>query len=116
MKLHTQELAAQVFCKAADYIRKHGWQVSGMAVHGAPRCSMGALESAHEDIIWDKGLSSLMYKVLYQELRGESLTEFNHRVQDGETVALLFEHVAHTILKNIRVPQTNTESSVSIYN
>lgn len=86
--------ASGIFGKAASYIRNYGWQVSGMGQHGKPRCSMGALASAHSDKIWDKNLSSLMYRELYKELDGLSLTEFNWKHNNGEKVAQLFEQVA----------------------
>ena len=92
------EIAAEIFQRAASYIRTYGWQVSGMSEDGKPRCSMGALESASPTVKWDEQLSSLMYNTLYHELGGETLTEFNHRVQNGESVAKLFEHVAHVLL------------------
>jgi hypothetical protein len=89
--------AAQIFLKAAEYIRQHGWQVSGMSVHGQPRCSMGALESAHPKLRWEKDLSSLMYDTLYKELNGISLTQFNYKYKSGEKVAELFERTAASL-------------------
>jgi hypothetical protein len=86
--------AADIFQKAATYIRTYGWQVTGMSQHGMPRCSMGALASAHQDPIWDEDLADLMYQQLYDVLNGISLTEFNHKYQDGEKVAQLFDQVA----------------------
>lgn len=83
---------ASIFRSAAQYIRTHGWQPDGMGTHGGPRCSMGALQS-----VWlpnvDIDTANTMYRVLYQELRGATLTEFNHS-HDGEEVAQLFEKVA----------------------
>jgi hypothetical protein len=86
--------AADIFIKAASYIRRYGWQVTGMSQHGKPRCSMGALASACSDKVWDKHLSQVMYQVLYDELGGIGLTEFNYKHHDGEKVAQLFERVA----------------------
>jgi hypothetical protein len=86
--------AAEIFQKAASYIRKYGWQVEGMGQHGRPRCSMGALDSAYPKIEWDKNLAGRMYEVLYKELSGLSLTQFNSKYQSGEKVAQLFERAA----------------------
>jgi hypothetical protein len=86
--------AAKVFREAAMYIRQYGWQRSGMSQHGKPRCSMGALASAHPAKLWDTHLSQLMYEELYDVLDGLSLTEFNYKYNDGEKVAQLFEDVA----------------------
>ncbi len=95
-----QHIASTIFRKAATYIRKYGWQVSGMSQDGKPRCSMGALESASKGVVWNKSLGSLMYQTLYKELNGETLTEFNHRVRNGESVAELFEKVAILLENN----------------
>lgn len=89
---------AKIFLAAAKYIRQYGWQVSGMGTHGGPRCSMGALASANPEPRWDKELAVLMYRILYQKLKGESLTQFNKRVKNGESVAVLFEQVACSLL------------------
>ncbi len=86
--------AAEIFDSAAFYIRSYGWQVSGMSEHGKPRCSMGALASAHSEKLWDKELATFMYNELYKELNGISLTDFNYKYKDGEKVAKLFERVA----------------------
>jgi translation elongation factor EF-Ts len=86
--------ASQIFLKAAEYIRKYGWQVSGMSKNGKARCSMGALASANPEKKWDKSLAELMYGRLYKELSGLSLTQFNYKYQDGEKVAQLFEQTA----------------------
>lgn len=86
--------AAATFRKAAAYIRRHGWQEKGMSLHGQPRCSMGALASAHPEPAWDSQMAGLMYDTLKEELRGLSLTQFNHRVRSGEPVARLYERVA----------------------
>jgi hypothetical protein len=91
--------AAQIFLKAASYIRNYGWQVEGMSEDGKPRCSMGALESAYQKEVWENDLSSLMYKSLYRQLNGISLTEFNHSMNDGVEVAKLFERTALTLAK-----------------
>jgi len=88
--------AAGIFLKAAAYIRTYGWQRSGMGLYGQPRCSMGALASAHIERKWDGELSDLMYKELREELHGISLTQFNYR-HDGEQVARLFERVARRL-------------------
>ena len=95
-KLRSQ--AAMVFLRAAAYIRNYGWQVSGMSRDGQPRCSMGALASAHQKLRWDKGMSDLMHKTLYKELNGLSLTQFNYRYKNGEKVARLYEQVAQRLL------------------
>lgn len=86
--------AAKIFVKAADYIRKYGWQKTGMSAHGQPRCSMGALASAHPRHRWSKSLSNIMYQTLYEELGGLSLTQFNYKFESGEKVAQLYERVA----------------------
>jgi hypothetical protein len=86
--------AANIFRKAAAYIRRYGWQQEGMGEHGAPRCSMGALDSAYPQIEWDKELASLMYTVLYDELGGISLTQFKSKYRSGEKVAHLFDRTA----------------------
>ena len=86
--------AAGILLKAADYIRQYGWQVEGMGQHGRPRCSMGALASASPVKNWDQRLSDMMYRTLYQELNGLTLTQFNHKYNDGEQVARLFERTA----------------------
>lgn len=90
----TTALAAAIFLKAAAYIRTYGWQKEGMGFYGAPRCSMGALASAYPKQRWDERLSRLMYRTLYDELGGISLTQFNYKYMDGEKVAELFEQVA----------------------
>ena len=86
--------AASIFEEAAAYIRRYGWQVTGMSRHGQPRCSMGALASAHFEETWDKNLAKFMYKELYKELHGISLTHFNYKFRDGEKVAQLYEKIA----------------------
>ena len=86
--------AADIFIRAAAYIRQYGWQLEGMGDHGRPRCSMGALASANPAIEWDKRLARLMYHALYRELNGLSLTQFNSRYRNGEKVARLFERAA----------------------
>lgn len=86
--------ASFIFRRAASYIRRYGWRVSGMSRDGLPRCSMGALASAHKVSIWDKKLAKLMHQTLYEELDGLTLTEFNYKYNDGEMVARLFDHVA----------------------
>ncbi len=89
--------AASIFGKAATYIRTYGWQVTGMSEHRQPRCSMGALASAHRAENWNKNLAKFMYEKLYDELGGLSLTEFNYKYRNGEKVAELFDKVAHKI-------------------
>jgi hypothetical protein len=91
--------AAQIFLDAAVYIRKYGWQVTGMGRHGQPRCSMGALASVWPEQTNDKNLSSLMYSTLYSELGGMTLTQFNYKFNDGKKVAHLYEQVATSLLK-----------------
>lgn len=86
--------AVTVFTGAAAYIRKYGWQRSGMSTHGKPRCSMGALASSYQHPVWNPELSLLMYDVLYRSLGGITLTQFNAQAKSGEDVALLFEKVA----------------------
>ena len=95
----TRDRAAHIFLNAASYIRNYGWQVEGMSEYGKPRCSMGALESAYPKEVWESNLASLMYKTLYKQLNGISLTEFNHRVSSGLEVAKLFERTAMTLAK-----------------
>ena len=92
--------AARIFNKAADYIRQYGWQESGMSEHGKARCSMGALQSAGEDKVWDKNLSALMYESLHDKLNGTSLTEFNAQHKNGESVAKLFEATASYLVND----------------
>lgn len=92
-------LAARIFMDAAAYIRTYGWQKTGMGIYGQPRCSMGALASAHREQKWDRNLSALMYRELKAELHGLSLTQFNYRYDDGEKVARLFESVAMRLLR-----------------
>jgi hypothetical protein len=96
MKKNTVEAqAASIFFNAAAYIRENGWQKEGMGEEGAPRCSMGALETAGPSRAeWDENLSKLMYDSLYEELNGISLTSFNSKYQSGEKVAQLYESVA----------------------
>ena len=94
-KLRSQ--ASSIFLKAAEYIRKYGWQVSGMSEDGKPRCSMGALESVHPVAKWDRRLASLMYQTLYKQLNGISLTQFNYQFRSGEKVAELFENTARSL-------------------
>ena len=93
--------SAIIFKDAASYIRKYGWQVSGMSRHGLPRCSMGALASAHRAKQWDPAVARLMYGSLYDELDGLTLTEFNHLHKNGEAVAQLFEAVAEKLSHNL---------------
>jgi hypothetical protein len=95
--------ASAIFRRAANYIRNYGWQVSGMSENGLPRCSMGALASAYRASVWDSELSELMYRSLYEELDGLTLTEFNYKYNDGEMVARLFDQVA-TRLSDSRNP------------
>jgi hypothetical protein len=92
--------AAIIFERAASYIREHGWQVTGMSEHGKPRCSMGALASAHPSEVWDEQLARLMYQNLSEELGDIGLTEFNYTHNDGEKVAQLFERVAVKLTTN----------------
>jgi hypothetical protein len=92
--------AVLIFKRAATYIRAHGWQVAGMGKDGSPRCSMGALASAYPAKTWDQRLSDLMYKSLYKELDGLTLTEFNYKYRNGERVAQLFEDVARKLAAN----------------
>lgn len=91
---NVREKAADIFAKAAQYIRENGWQVEGMSRDGLPRCSMGALASACPVQRWDTKMAKLMYNNLYEELNGLNLTTFNHKHKDGEKVARLFESVA----------------------
>lgn len=89
--------ASHIFLAAAQYIESIGWQEKGMGVHGGPRCSMGALASAHLDAIWDPQLSAIMYAALVRELQGISLTEFNRRARNGTDVARLLRSAARSI-------------------
>src|SRR5947207_1596085 len=97
MSKTVESQAAQIFLKAAAYIRKYGWQKEGMGKHGQPRCSMGALASAYPQPKWDEDLSDLVYRALYQELSGASLTQFNYQFERGEKVAQLYELVAEKL-------------------
>lgn len=99
--------SARIFLKAAEYIRRYGWQEKGMGFHGGPRCSMGALASANPEPKWNEKLASLMYNTLYKKLGGETLTEFNKRVKNGEKVAQLFEQVAFVLLNSIKASRKN---------
>jgi hypothetical protein len=96
--------AAQIFLNAAKYIRMYGWQLSGMAKHGQPRCSMGALESAYPKARWEKDLASFMYRTLCKELNGMSLTQFNYKYKNGEKVAQLYEKVANLLIITHKTP------------
>lgn len=98
--------ASDIFLKAAAYIRKYGWRVEGMSRHGQPRCSMGALASVGPSGKWDDNLSKLMYDKLYKELNGLSFTQFNHKFQNGEKVACLYENIAVKIIKSNQELQT----------
>lgn len=89
-----QSQAAAIFLKAATYIRQYGWQEEGMGEYGQPRCSMGALDSACPRGEWDNDTAELMHQALYDELKGQSLTSFNHKFCNGEKVAELYERVA----------------------
>lgn len=89
--------AAKVFLKAASYIRNYGWQEEGMGEPGQPRCSMGALDSANPQIEWDHELAKIMYETLSDELKGMSLTQYNHKFQNGEKVARLYEQAARKL-------------------
>lgn len=91
--------ASSVFKKAAAYIRRYGWQEKGMGMYGGPRCSVGALNSAKPGK-WDKDLADIMYKSLRAELKGLSLTQFNHKTQSGQAVARLFERTALKLTNN----------------
>jgi hypothetical protein len=93
--------AARIFLRAADYIRQYGWQEEGMGEYGRPRCSVGALDSAKPRGEWDPKVSELAYKTLNQELKGLSLTQYNHKVHDGEKVARLFERTARKLNKQV---------------
>lgn len=99
-EVEVKKEAANIFLKAANYIRKYGWQEKGMGEYGKPRCSMGALASANPKPKWDKDMASLMYKALYKELKGMSLTQFNHKYKNGEKVARLYEQVAKSLNGN----------------
>ncbi len=96
--------AADIFLNAAAYIRTYGWQKTGMGLYGSPRCSMGALASAHQQQKWNQNLAALMYSELREELNGLSLTQFNYRCNDGEKVARLFERVAIRLQKKQSQP------------
>jgi hypothetical protein len=94
--------AVTIFKKAALYIRTYGWQVTGMGTYGLPRCSMGALASAHETKKWNINLSKLMYRKLYEELNGLTLTEFNYKHSNGDSVAVLYECVASQMFLDVK--------------
>jgi hypothetical protein len=101
----TRLQAAKIFLDAAAYIHAYGWRRSGMGVYGQPRCSMGALASAHPHQAWDSELAALMYEKLNQELDGISLTQFNYRY-GGEAVARLFERAAAGLQKQREILYT----------
>lgn len=92
--------ASEIFRDAAAYIRTYGWQVTGTSKDKSPRCSMGALASAHKAQEWDSNLAELMYAELYKSLQGLSLTEFNYQYKNGEKVAQLFDKVAAKLENN----------------
>jgi hypothetical protein len=98
-----QTQAARIFERAAAYIRMYGWQEEGMGEYGQPRCSMGALDSAKARGEWQPEVSKLAYRALNEELHGLSLTQYNHKFQDGEKVARLFERTAHHLNKRAHV-------------
>lgn len=102
--------AAQIFLNAAEYIRQYGWQEKGMGKYGEPRCSMGALASVYPKEK-DSALPELMYKTLYKELNGITLTEYNHKFQDGKAVAKLFEKTALSLTKSS--PSTHSREIVN---
>lgn len=112
-KQSSAEKAARIFLNAAQYIRKYGWQEKGMGYHGKPRCSMGALASAHPDFIWNADISSLMHQTLYDRLGGITLTEFNARATGGEDVAVLFEETAR-FLKEASINQNTKQAIVAM--
>jgi len=98
MKTEVEARAAEIFLRAAAYIKKYGWQKEGMGEYGGPRCSMGALEAAGPPRTdWDDNLSKFMYEALSQELGSISLTRFNSKYMSGEKVAQLYEKVASKI-------------------
>lgn len=99
-EINQAEQAAKIFIRAANYIRRYGWQVRGMGSYGQPRCSMGALESAYPEAYWDRNLSGLMYRALREGLAGMTLTEFNETYRDGERVARLYEQIAGSLVRN----------------
>lgn len=88
---------AEIFFNAASYIEEYGWQISGMSEYGRPRCSMGALASAHREAVWDKDLSELMYDELSRALNGVPLSVFNEHARDSHDVVLLFRKVGRTL-------------------
>lgn len=100
--------AARIFQRAAAYIRKYGWQEEGMGAEGQPRCSMGALASAHSKQEWNSQLSKTMYETLYSELAGLSLTQYNHKFRNGEKVARLYEQVAERLTHDL-----NSQGSIT---
>ncbi|HSX46277.1 MAG TPA: hypothetical protein VLG27_04755 [Candidatus Saccharimonadia bacterium] len=90
--------AAEILLRAADYIRRYGWQEEGMGKPGAPRCSMGALDSACPRGEWDPAVAELLYETLNGQLGGLSLTQYNHKfLQSGENVARLYERTAKAL-------------------
>lgn len=92
--------AADIFLNAAQYIKKYGWQVSGMGEYAQPRCSMGALASAYPKKRWEPELAKLMYSQLYEQLNGISLTEFNYKYQDPSKVIALFTKTAKSLMND----------------
>jgi hypothetical protein len=92
-----QSQAAELFLKAAAYIRQYGWQEEGMGEYGQPRCSMGALDSACPRGEWQPEVAEVMFEELNHELHGMSLTQYNHKFHDGEKVAQLYEQAAQDL-------------------
>jgi len=109
------EMASSIFLKAVGYVRTYGWQVVGMAEHGQPRCSMGALASAHPEPVWDKALSSVMYETLYETLVELSFSEFNRKVKNNQDVIDLFEKMAGLVLKKSDILKPSQEENKTLF-
>ena len=110
------EMASSIFLKAVGYVRTYGWQVVGMAEHGQPRCSMGALASAHPEPVWNKALSSAMYETLYETLGALSFSEFNRKVKNNQDVIDLFEKMAKSVLKKDTGEKLSQEKNRTVFN
>ncbi len=110
------EMASSIFLKAVGYVRTYGWQVVGMAEHGQPRCSMGALASAHPEPVWNKALSSAMYETLYETLGELSFSEFNRKVKNNQDVIDLFEKMAKSVLKKDTGEKLSQEKNRTVFN
>lgn len=81
--LQARLAGAQIFRLAIAHIQAHGWHHNSMdillAVSGGQR--------------WPQPMAVLMFSELSHALGDESLTQFDHRVSDPQTVIELFTKV-----------------------